>query len=193
MSNLSLTAQLEALLFASPEPLTVAALAKATNVTPAAVRTSLEQLSGQLSDRGIRLGEHAGSHFLTTAPQATAAIEQLLARPAKDDLSAAALETLATIAYRGPLTVRQISDLRGVASDTAIRSLLGRGLVEPAGQSDQPGGAPVYRTSAAFLEHFGLARITDLPLPPDPAEPAGPDAPDTIATTQTPVEAVHAH
>lgn len=161
--SLSLTARLEALLFVAAEAVSPAQLADALEVKMEAVHQALQELETQLQERGLRLMWHAGKVQLTTAPQAAADVERFLGLEAASTLSRAALETLAIIAYRQPITRPQIEAIRGVNSDGVLKSLLSKGLIQEAGRAEGPGRPILYVTTAAFLQHFGLRSLQELP------------------------------
>ena len=167
MSNLDLPAQLEAILFAASDPLSIAKLVKLTDETENAIRAALETLESRLT-HGIRLSTANDTYRLVTAPEAASLVSQLLEDTSRQDLSRAALETLAIIAYRGPITKNAIEEIRGVASETMVRNLIARGLIESAGRSSEPGRPVQYAISHVFLQHFGLTSTED--LPPLPGE-----------------------
>jgi len=155
---------IEAMLFASGQPQTVPALARAAGVGPAAIRTALDQLAGDYEARGLRLvKDGAGLYEIAHAPEYTACIERLLGAAPSQRLSPAALETLAIIAWRQPCTRAQVEAIRGVNSDKLIASLEGRGFLEISGRAETPGRPRLYRTTLQFFEHFGLEGPEDLP------------------------------
>ena len=163
MSDLSLMAQIEALLFVASEPVGVRPLAQALGVAPREVEAALKALAAALSEHGLRLQQHRGRWQLTTAPEAAPVVERFLGWEATTRLSRAALETLAIIAYRQPISRPQVDAIRGVNSDGVIRSLLSKGLIEEVGRADGPGRPILYGTTAAFLQAFGLASLGELP------------------------------
>lgn len=166
--ELTLEARLEALLFASAQPATVGQLSSALQVSSRKVKISLEALEEQLLNRGIRIQKHGAGYQLTTAPDIAGDIERLLNLEDTSRLSRAALEALAIVAYQQPVTRPQIDSIRGVNSDSVLRTLLRHGLVEETGRSMSPGRPILYSTTAEFLQHFGLGDIKDLPpLDPD--------------------------
>jgi segregation and condensation protein B len=163
MAELALDAVLEALLFTATEPLSIAQLAAAAGDVPAAdVRAALEILEARLQ-AGIRLSAADGSYRLVTAPEAAKLVQNYLDDSQRQDLSRPAMETLAIVAYKGPLTKSQIEAIRGVSSEAMLRGLLGRGLITEAGRSSEPGRPQLYGVSHAFLQHFGLTSAKDLP------------------------------
>ncbi len=175
----------EALLFVAVEPLPLARLQEALAdedpaETEATVRELAERLEGE--ERGLMVQEVAGGFRLTTRPEAYPWIQRLQqVKPAK--LSRAALETLAIIAYKQPITRAEIEAIRGVAVDGVMRTLLERGLIRMLGRKLEAGRPILYGTSTSFLEHFGFKNLGDLPglkeidelIGPSGAEPASPN------------------
>ena len=161
--QLSLEAKLEALLFVAPATVSVKQLAEALEVAPRRVEKALETLEATYAERGIRLQRHKGELRLTSAPQTAALVERFLDLEATSRLSHAALECLAIVAYQQPITRPQIDAVRGVNSDSAMRSLLTHGLIEETGRTDTAGRPIVYATTAEFLQHFGLSKLEALP------------------------------
>lgn len=169
-TELSLSAQLEALLFVSGEPVATAQLAAALDVAPSVVERGLNELDASLSRRGLKLQRHAGRVQLTTAPQLAELVERFLGLEATSHLSRAALETLAIIAYQQPVTRPQIDSIRGVNSDSMMKSLLHKNLVLESGRADGPGRPILYSTTPEFLQHFGLNSILEMPPLAKPEE-----------------------
>jgi segregation and condensation protein B len=161
--ELPLFLKLEAMLFVAPEPVTTAQLATALDVAPSVVERGLNELEASLATRGLRLQRHAGRFQLTTAPQLTELIERFLGLEATTHLSRAALETLAIVAYQQPVTRPQIDSIRGVNSDSMMKSLLSKGLILESGRADGPGRPILYSTTPEFLQHFGLNSILEMP------------------------------
>lgn len=162
-TELSLSAKLEAILFVSGEPVMTAQLATALDVATSVVERGLNELDASLSARGLRLQRHAGRVQLTTAPQLAELIERFLGLEATTHLSRAALETLAIIAYQQPVTRPQIDAIRGVNSDSMMKSLLHKNLILESGRADGPGRPILYSTTPEFLQHFGLNSILEMP------------------------------
>ncbi len=169
-TELSLSAKLEALLFVSGEPVTTAQLAAALDVAPSVVERGLNELDASLSDRGLKLQRHAGRVQLTTAPQLAELVERFLGLEATTHLSRAALETLAIIAYQQPVTRPHIDSIRGVNSDSMLKSLLHKNLILESGRADGPGRPILYSTTPEFLQHFGLSSILEMPPLAKPEE-----------------------
>jgi segregation and condensation protein B len=161
--ELPLSSKLEALLFVAPEPVTVAQLAAALDVAPSVIERGLNELDAALATRGLRLQRNAGRFQLTTAPQLAELIERFLGLEGTTHLSRAALETLAIIAFQQPVTRPQIDAIRGVNSDSMMKSLLNKGLILESGRADGPGRPILYSTTPEFLQHFGLSSILEMP------------------------------
>jgi segregation and condensation protein B len=162
-TDLPLAVKLEALLFVAAEPVTTTQLAAALDVAASVVERGLNELDASLASRGLRLQRHAGRVQLTTAPQLAELIERFLGLEATTHLSRAALETLAIIAYQQPVTRPQIDSIRGVNSDSMMKSLLSKGLILESGRADGPGRPILYSTTPEFLQHFGLNSILEMP------------------------------
>ena len=129
---------------------------------------ALEALEIKFATRGIRLQKHRSGYQLTTAPDVAADIERLLNLEDISSISRAALEALAIIAYQQPVTRPLIDSIRGVNSDSVLKTLLRHGLIEESGRSISPGRPILYSTTSEFLQHFGLSAIKELPpLDPD--------------------------
>lgn len=161
--DLSLEARIEALLFVASIPVSISQLAEALNCSANDVELGLQSLDGVYTNRGLALQRHEGRIQLTTHPVAGEIIERFLGLEANQRLSRAALETLAIIAYRQPITRPGVDAIRGVNSDGVIKSLLSKGLIQEVGRTEGPGRPILYGTTAAFLQHFGLKSIGDLP------------------------------
>jgi len=168
--ELSLSVKLEGLLFVAGEPVTTAQLAAALDVAPSVIERGLNELDASLSARGLRLQRHAGRVQLTTAPQLAELIERFLGLEATTHLSRAALETLAIIAYQQPVTRPHIDSIRGVNSDSMLKSLLHKNLILESGRTDGPGRPILYSTTPEFLQHFGLSSILEMPPLAKPEE-----------------------
>jgi len=166
--QLPLPALVESLLFVADEPVTVARLAQALEVNADAVEAALHELSADGANRGVRLQRKGDRVQLATRPEAAAHIERFLGLETSARLSQAALETLAIIAYRQPCTRAQIEAVRGVNCDSVLKNLLTKGLIEEIGRLETVGHPIQYSTTFAFLQHFGLKSLDDLP----PLEPA---------------------
>ncbi len=153
----------EALLFLNGDPLTTRELADSTQADELAVAAALELLTEQYAPgrRGLQLRELAGGYTLVSDPVAEDAARRLLSRPRVATLTPAQAETLAIVAYLQPISRPEITRIRGVSADSAVSTLLERGLVEEAGRSQF--GAVLYRTATSFLKLFGLRSLQELP------------------------------
>jgi segregation and condensation protein B len=153
----------EAMLFLSSDPLTVAELSAAAEVGEGAVRAALALLAEQYAPglRGIALRELGGGWTLASDPAAEDAARRLFSRPRIATLTPAQAETLAIVAYLQPISRPEIARIRGVSADSATATLLDRGLIEEAGHSEF--GALQYRTTTQFLKLFGLRGLEELP------------------------------
>jgi segregation and condensation protein B len=167
MSTDGLGRTVEAVLFLSPEPVTLAELAEAIEVDEDAVAQAVEELEGRLvaQGRGVQLRHVAGGITLAAVPEAEDAARRLLAKPRTPPLTQAQAEILAIVAYLQPVSRPEIARIRGVASDSAVSSLTERGLIEERGRTRF--GAVTYGTTALFEKLFGLSGLDALP---DPAQ-----------------------
>jgi segregation and condensation protein B len=156
---------LEALLVVASAPLSVDDLAEAADDEPARVEDALRLVEERFAEgrSGIVLEHVAGGWAFRAAREEAAACARLFERPAQRNLSQAALETLALIAYLGPCSRPEIARIRGVAADSAVANLLERGLIAEAGRDASSGGAIRYRTTQLFERVFGLESLSELP------------------------------
>ncbi len=156
---------LEALFVATGEVLDLPRLQELTSLHEGPLRMALEKLSERLQPpRGIRLLEVGGGWRLATAPEYTSLVAKLVTRLRSGRLTPAQLEALAIIAYRQPVTVPELNDVRGVTSSSnQVKSLLERELIFPAGRKPVLGRPMQYATTTKFLLHFGLKNLQDLP------------------------------
>src|SRR5437867_4334332 len=153
----------ESLLFIAGEPVTITQLAHALELAPDAVEAALERLAAACRERGVRVQRADDSVQLVSAPEAAAVVERFLGVGAPARPSSAALETLAIIAYRQPITRAQVEAIRGVDSSGVIRALLARELIAEAGRLETVGRPILYATTSEFLRHFGLSSLAELP------------------------------
>jgi segregation and condensation protein B len=165
-----LPARLESLLFVAPNPTPLARLAQVLGITTEQAEGASETLAASYASqtRGLQLLRKGDRVHLTTAPEAAPYIERFLGLDLSTRLSTAALETLAVIAYRQPLTRGEIEAIRGVGSDGVMRTLLARELVEPIGRLEQAGRPYLYGTTIQFLQYFGIESLDQLPKLPEP-------------------------
>jgi len=166
---------IEALLVVASAPLSAEELAEAADDDRERVLTAIGLLRERYSEKrsGIVLEEVAGGFAFRASREASEACARLFERPVERGLSQAALETLAVVAYLGPCSRPDIARIRGVAADSAVASLVERGLIAEAGRESGPGGAVRYRTTPLFERVFGLESLAVLPRLDDLGEDAG--------------------
>ncbi|MDX1621747.1 MAG: SMC-Scp complex subunit ScpB [Nitriliruptorales bacterium] len=183
-----LHAGLEALLFNAEEPLEVDELATVLDAEPPEVSAALVELADQYETegRGLAIRQVAGGWRMYTAPRAYEYVERYVLAGRSGRLSQAALETLAVVAYKQPISRQEIGDVRGVNADAAVRTLAQRGFVEEVGRAEGPGQAILYGTTARFLEELGLNALDELPPLTDFLGEDSPDEPalDELATVR---------
>lgn len=153
----------ESLLFVAPDPVRITALAEALEESAERVEEALAHLTDLQHDRGVQVQRARDRVQLVSSPEAAPYVERFLGLDLVVKLSPAALETLAVIAYRQPVTRAQIDEWRGVNSDGVLRTLLHRGLVEQGERLEQAGRPFHYHTTFDFLQHFGLQSLEALP------------------------------
>lgn len=162
MKSSELIKQIEAVLFYLAEPVKIDFLAKTLEVSKKEIEAGLKELEETLKERGVRMVNHNDEVVLTTAPELSPLIEKIIKEERERDLGRAGIETLAIIAYKGPVSKKEIEYIRGVNSQFALRNLLLRGLVERKSSSwDER--VIVYSITADSLRHLGLGSITELP------------------------------
>jgi len=161
--ELDLLAKIEALLFVASEPADVGQLAQTLHVSEGIVEEALRALVARYQERGLRVQRINHQVQFVTAPEAAEYVQHFLGLDASTRLSAAALEALALVAYRQPVTRAQIEATRGVDCDGVLRTLLGHGLISPIGRLEQVGRPILYGTTFQFLQYFGLADLSQLP------------------------------
>jgi segregation and condensation protein B len=165
MESNELKAALEAILFLSSEPTAIDDLASSLDETKEAVQAQLEEIKRILDEHvgGFMLEQAAGGWRLTTRAEHDSVLKKYFAKKGENRLSLAALETLAIVAYRQPITAPEIGEIRGVNSTSAIRTLLERRMIRVGGRKNVVGSPFLYRSTKDFLVHFGLNDIRDLP------------------------------
>lgn len=164
---------IEGLLFASgDEGMTVKQISKIIDIDEEQVALAIDQLKNDYkeTDRGLMIMQSHEVIHLTTKPEHSKYYKKMLENPNTTRMSQAALETLAIIAYKQPITKTEIEEIRGVGSDRPVKTLLARSLIEEAGRKESPGRPILYRTSKEFLTYFGLTSLDELPEIPDPSE-----------------------
>lgn len=164
---------IEAILFVSTDPVPANQIAQLTETPLVEVEAALQELSESYSGRGLALRQVAGGWRLATDPELAPYVERFVASVQQPRLTRAALETLAVIAYKQPVTRAQLSGIRGVDSDSPLQTLRAKGFIEEVGVDDGPGQATLYGTTPLFLERLGLTALDQLPdigpLMPEPA------------------------
>ena len=162
---MELQALVESLLFVADQPVSAGQLAEALEAEASDVEEVLSALDeGYVQGkRGLRLQRQGDRVQLVTAPDAAACVRHFLGLALSGPLSQAALETLAIVTYRQPVTRAQVEAIRGVNSDSVLRTLVGRGLVEEVGRLEQVGRPILYGTTFEFLQQFGLRSVEELP------------------------------
>lgn len=206
---MTLTKVVEALLFSAQKPLSIREIATAikganaedelspnqfARVSEAEVAGALEQLKVEYieQERAFQLNEKAEGWQLATDPNYARWVRQLFPAPKPARLSAPALETLAIIAYRQPITRADVEAVRGVNIDGVLQTLMERGLVKIAGRAEIPGRPLLYETTQFFLDHFGLRTLDELPNVEElrtrhlPMAPPGAASPRSVTPAPTP-------
>jgi segregation and condensation protein B len=154
---------IESLLFVAEGPVTTGALARALELPEEQIEPLLDELSRDYTGRGIRLQRFRDKVQIVSAPESASAVQKFLGIDGSGRLSAAALETLAIIAYRQPVTRPAIEAVRGVNCEGVIHSLLTRGLIQEVGRMETAGRPILYATTFEFLQNFGLRGVDELP------------------------------
>ncbi|MFY3792820.1 SMC-Scp complex subunit ScpB [Ureibacillus sp. MALMAid1270] len=171
MNSEILMSKIEALLFViGDEGISVKQLSQLLDVDSMEIEAALSELKTNYEEsnvRGITLKNLAGTYQLTTKSEMADTIKKLVENPTSNVLSTAALEVLAIIAYKQPITRVEIEDLRGVKSDRPIQTLVSRALIQEVGRAEGTGRAILYGTTKEFLNYFGLETLKDLPPLPD--------------------------
>ena len=164
--KIEISAKIEGLLFVSPGLVSIYQLAKTLETTEGEIETGLSNLEAHYKEgyHGLRIMRIKSRVQLTTAPEISKTVESFLDLETTSTLSQAALETLAIIAYKQPVTRPEIDVIRGVNSDGVMRTLLSKGLIEELGRAESPGRPIYYGTSPEFLQYFGLESLDMLPF-----------------------------
>ena len=164
----SLKSILEALLFVADRPLEMQQLERVTGLESSEIEEALAALAQEYQGRGLRLQRQGDAFQVVTAVEVAPFVERLLGVAGGSRLSQAALESLAIIAYKQPITRAGVEAVRGVNSDRSIATLLARGLVAEVGRLETAGRPVLLATTFDFLQHVGLERLEDLPPLPEP-------------------------
>ncbi|HTR03305.1 MAG TPA: SMC-Scp complex subunit ScpB [Thermoanaerobaculia bacterium] len=168
-SGAKILTAIEAVLFSSPRPVREKDLGELLDATPAAVSEALGMLGSRTDaeDRGIRLEKVAGGWRFVTRPEFDGLLRRFHEVTERSRLSLAALETLAIIAYRQPITLPEVQEIRGVNSSSVLKTLFEKKLITTAGKKAVVGSPFFYRTTPDFLMRFGLNDLDELPRPED--------------------------
>lgn len=169
MNEEQLSQMIEAILFVADESVSVQDLAVLLEVPSATIESVLDamRLGFEAQGRGVVLRQVGGGWRMSTHPDAKPFLEKFISESRAAKMSQAALETLAIIAYRQPISRGQIAEIRGVSSEGVLRTLILRGVVEETGRDAGPGQAIFYGTTPEFLERVGLNSLDDLPALPE--------------------------
>ena len=178
-----LKAILEALIFASPDPLTPGTLLELLDGTPMEdIEQALAALQAEYAERaGLQMVQVAGGYQICTRPDLHEWVRRLFHQHSKQRLSVQALETLAVIAYKQPITSAEIAEIRGVNVSGVVGTLLERHLVKVTGRKPVVGRPFLYATTQEFLNQFGLSDLGDLPKVEEMAEALGMEVPAALA------------
>jgi segregation and condensation protein B len=162
-------AVIEALIFASSEPIQLKTIAEIVEINEHTVKQLLGDLMAdyQHAKKGIQIIEVANGYQFYTHPECAPYLEKLQKTPRNVGLSPAAIETLAIVAYKQPIAKAEIEALRGVSVESSIATLVDKNLIEEAGRKEAPGRPILYRTTKQFLRYFGLNHLDELPKIPD--------------------------
>lgn len=159
---MNLKSVIESILFIYGEPMAIEKIAKISKSEKEEIMETLNELKKDYKTRGLTLLEKDGLYQLGSNPDNTKYVEELVKNEFSEELSRAAVETVAIIAYKGPLTRLEIEYIRGVNSSFIIRSLLMRGLIERI-ENPKDARSYLYKVGFDFLKHLGLTRLEDLP------------------------------
>ena len=176
----TLSGRIEAILFVAGEPVRIEELAKALNVSVRAVENEVTKLRDEYDfhQRGFTLKRFGHQVQLATRALYATDVVHLLQPVQKQSLSQAAMETLAVVAYKQPVTRAEVEQVRGVKCDYSIQSLVNKELIMEVGRKDTLGRPILYGTTENFLSHFGLTTLEDLPPMPEAPQPEKPEEPD---------------
>ena len=160
---------IEAILFVSGDAVEIRDIAQALEITELETLKAVETLQREYDDdkRGFMVSRYGNHLKLETRQEYAQYVERLLQPVQRQSLSQAAMETLAVIAYRQPVTRLDIEEIRGVKCDYSVQSLMHKGLIKNVGRKESLGRPYLYATTDFFLEHFGIADIRELPPLPD--------------------------
>ena len=180
----TLQGRIEAILFVAGEAVSIRDLSRALQTDEKEIRKAARELKDEYdyNQRGFLLKRFGDKIQLATRPLYAGDVVRLLQPVQMQSLSQAAMETLAVVAYKQPVTRAEVEQIRGVKCDYSLQSLMNKGLIQEAGRKDTIGRPILFATTDAFLSHFGLEALDDLPPMPDP--PAEIPTPDVIPTPE---------
>ncbi|MEI6266653.1 MAG: SMC-Scp complex subunit ScpB [bacterium] len=161
--NINIKSIVESLLFVAEKPLSLLEIAEAIGIPVSEIQKSLKELEADYKNRGISLINKGEYFALISAPENSKEVSRLLNEELRHDLSQAALETLAIITYKQPLTKAEIEEIRGVNSDQIVRNLMVRGLIAEIGRKESVGKPILYGTTMEFIQYCGLENENALP------------------------------
>lgn len=186
--NGTLSGRIEAILFVAGEPVRVEDLAKALNVSVRAIDNEIVKLRDEYDfhQRGFTLKRFGHQVQLATRAMYAADVVHLLQPVQKQSLTQAAMETLAVVAYKQPVTRAEVEQVRGVKCDYSLQSLMNKELIMEVGRKDTLGRPILYGTTENFLAHFGLSSLEELPPMPEAPQPDKPEEPDFDVPELTP-------
>lgn len=184
----TLSGRIEAILFVAGEPVRIEDLAKALNVTIRAVENEVTKLRDEYDfhQRGFTLKRFGHQVQLATRALYATDVVHLLQPVQKQSLTQAAMETLAVVAYKQPVTRAEVEQVRGVKCDYSLQSLMNKELIMEVGRKDTLGRPILYGTTENFLAHFGLSTLEDLPPMPEAPQPEKTEEPDFDVPELTP-------
>ena len=158
---------LEALIFLSSEPLKISSISSSAGIDKSLTRELLDELSLEFEERngGFILKEIAGAYQFYTNEVYFQILGTIFKEKRRETLSKSTLDTLAIIAYKQPITLPEVDEIRGVSSRAMVTTLVAKKLIKPIGQKEVPGRPTLYGTTSEFLIHFGLNKLSDLPPP----------------------------
>ena len=176
----SLKGRIEAILFVAGEAVSIRDLAKALQVDEKGLKAVLKEIGSEYDyeQRGFMLKRFGDKVQLATRPMYSEDVLRLLQPVQQQSLSQAAMETLAVVAYKQPVTRAEVEQIRGVKCDYSLQSLMMKGLIQEAGRKDTIGRPILYVTTDTFLSHFGIQGLEDLPPLPETENGAGEETDD---------------
>ncbi len=177
----SMAGRIEAILFVAGEAVSVKDLARALQISEQELKKHLNELSDEYDyrQRGFLLKRFGDNVQLATRPLYAEDVVRLLQPVQQQSLSQAAMETLAVVAYKQPVTRAEVEQIRGVKCDYSLQSLMNKGMIEEIGRKDTIGRPILFGTTDKFLSHFGISSLEDLPPMPEPPTEETNDVTDT--------------